>query len=215
MHPYRLHARGSCWKKKLTRQILASQKITHFAFLYKKNDKYYCGGVKRCQKSMSSGLKVRFSNYVHIFTLYRMVFTFSWASSILRTIETLPRHREKQFLQSVRMVKFSIKTKIFRAKIILFEKKSSKIFRKSENPKFYNLKPIIKTSDFSIFPKNRFSRNFLLFWGKSVRKIIFDQNNFRAEIFCFYWNILHSSRYTKLFLPRPRRPQTLKTTTFV
>ena len=117
-----------------------------------------------------------------VFTVTRMVCGFSCASSTLRTIETLPRHREKQFLQSVRMVKFSIKTKNFRSKIILVEK-SSKIFRKSE---ILQLETNYKNIGFFDFPENRFSRNFRLFWEKSVRKIIFDQHNFRAENFCFY-----------------------------
>ena len=107
------------------------------------------------------------------FTLYRMVFTFSWASSTLRTIETFPRHREKQFLMSVRMVKFSIKTKIFRSKIILDEKHFFENFRKSKNQKCYNVIPVIKFSDFSIFPKKRLFGYFLFFYKKSVRKIFF------------------------------------------
>ena len=123
-----------------------------------------------------------------------------------------PGHREKHFNITRRMPKFPIKNLIFRRKFILVEKKSSKIFENRKNPKFYNVDPTIKISDFSIFPKKRIFGHFRFFRRKSVRKIIFGLNKFSTEKFLFYWKFWHSSRYIKVLLPMPRRLQTRKTT---
>ena len=56
------------------------------------------------------------------------------------------------------MQTFSIKTKMFRSKIILTENIS---LEKSKNPNFYNGNPIIKVCVFYDFLKNRLFPNFI------------------------------------------------------
>ena len=119
------------------------------------------------------------------------------------TLETLARHREKQFLMTVRIEK----TRIF--KNILKSKNSSpeKYFRKFRGSKIFEIfETISKISIFnekSIFRFSeifRFSR-FQKFSTPKFSKIFFGRRIFWLQNIFKYSSFFYSNRHRKLFLP--------------
>ena len=86
------------------------------------------------------------------------------------------------------------------AEIFFFEK--SEILQRGSNYKIFGFFDFPEETTFRIFP---------IFLDENQPEKYFSAKKNRAEIFVFI-DFFYSSRYTKLFLPMPRRPQSPKTT---